>query len=73
MEDEALGLGRGGKGTRRGVLLCHGHNVVIRVAHVNEGGSINVGDGRVAAGVLLGNHVCSEGISTLSRHIRTIR
>ena len=64
--------GRDGKDTRRGVLLCHSHDVVVRVSHVDERGSVDIGDGRIAARVLLCNHVCSEGISTLSRYIGAI-
>ena len=63
---------REGEDTRRSVLLCHSHDVVVRVSHVDERGSVDISDGRIAARVLLCNHVCSEGISTFSRYIRAI-
>ena len=58
--------------TGRGVLLGYSDNVVIGVTHVNESGSINVGNWGLASSILLGNNVGAESISTFLRHIATI-
>ena len=60
-----------GQGTGRSVLLRHGDNVVIGVTHVDEGGSVDIRDGGLAASVLLGNDVRAERIGALLRHIAT--
>ena len=60
-----------GQCTRRSVLLRHSDNVVIGVTHVDEGGSVDIRDGRLAASVLLGNDVRAERIGALLRHIAT--
>ena len=57
--------------TRRSVLLRHSDDVVIGVTHVDEGGSVDIRDGRLTASVLLGNDVRAERIGALLRHIAT--